>query len=73
MVDAVTAGRFKLPVTPEVDLSKPTVAEKDALILTPLPLVGQLAAALVRITDLETREAISAGGAVLSGEPDAAL
>ena len=39
----------------EIDLSKLTVAEKDALILSLLPLVGQLAAALARIADLERR------------------
>ena len=40
---------------PEVDLSKLTVAEKDALILSLLPLVDQLATALARITELERR------------------
>ncbi len=39
----------------EIDLSKLTDAEKDALILSLLPLVGQLEAALVRITELEKR------------------
>jgi hypothetical protein len=38
-----------------IELSKLTVAEKDDLILTLLPLVGQLAAAQARITDLEAR------------------
>jgi transposase len=42
-------------VTPEIDLSKLTVAEKDDLILTLLPLVGRLEAALARITELEAR------------------
>jgi transposase len=42
-------------VTPEIDLSKLTVAEKDALILTLLPLVGRLEAALARIAELEKR------------------
>ena len=43
------ATRFKLRVAPEIDLSRLTVAQKDALILSLLPLVGQLEAALVRI------------------------
>ncbi|MGH3266150.1 MAG: IS66 family transposase, partial [Trebonia sp.] len=42
-------------MTPEIDLSKLTVAEKDALILSLLPLVGQLEAALARIAELEQR------------------
>jgi transposase len=42
-------------VTPDIDLSKLTVAEKDALILSLLPLVGQLQAALARIAELEAR------------------
>jgi len=42
-------------VTPDIDLSKLTVAEKDALILSLLPLVGQLEAALARIAELENR------------------
>jgi len=42
-------------VTPDIDLSKVTVAEKDALILSLLPLVGQLQAALARIAELEVR------------------
>ena len=45
-------------MTPEIDLSKLTVAEKDALILSLLPLVGQLQAALARITELEARLAL---------------
>jgi transposase len=44
-------------VTPETDLSRLTVAEKDALILSLLPLVGQLEAALARIAALEARNA----------------
>ena len=40
---------------PEIDLSKLTVAEKNALILSLLPLVGQLQAAQARIAELETR------------------
>jgi transposase len=44
-------------VPPEIDLSKLTVAEKDALILSLLPLVGQLQAALARIAELEARNA----------------
>lgn len=42
-------------MTPEIDLSKLTVAEKDALILSLLPLVGQLEAAQARIAELEKR------------------
>ena len=42
-------------MTPEIDLAKLTVAEKDALILSLLPLVGQLEAALARIAELEAR------------------
>ncbi len=42
-------------MTPAFDLSKLTVAEKDALILSLLPLIGQLEAALARIADLEAR------------------
>ena len=49
------AARFKLCVPPEVDLSKLTIAEKDALILSLLPLVEQLATALARIAALEQR------------------
>ena len=44
-------------MTPEIDLSRLTVAEKDALILSLLPLVGQLEAALARIAALEARNA----------------
>lgn len=39
----------------EIELAKLTVAEKDALILSLLPLVGQLEAALARIAELEAR------------------
>ncbi len=42
-------------MTPEIDLSKLTVAEKDALILSLLPFAGQLEAALARIAELEQR------------------
>ena len=42
-------------MTPEIDLSKLDHAEKDALILSLLPLVGQLEAALARIAELEKR------------------
>lgn len=42
-------------MAPEIDLSKLTVAEKDALILSLLPLVSQLQAALARIGELEAR------------------
>jgi transposase len=42
-------------VPPEIDLSNQTVAEKDALILSLLPLAGQLEAALSRIAELEKR------------------
>src|SRR3954471_21441459 len=40
---------------PEIDLSKLTVVEKDALIVSLLPLVGRLEAALARIAELEKR------------------
>ena len=46
MIDATTGGSIQLCVTPEIDLSKLTVAEKDALILSLLPLVGRLGLAL---------------------------
>jgi len=42
----------------EIDLSKLTGAEKDALILSLLPSVGQLQAALARIAELEARLAL---------------
>jgi transposase len=45
-------------MTPEIDLSKLSVAEKDALILSLLALVGQLQAALARIAELEARLAL---------------
>jgi hypothetical protein len=53
-VDAVTGARFKLCVTQGIDLSTLSHAEKDDLILS---LVGQLEAALGRITELEKRRA----------------
>lgn len=40
---------------PDIDLSKLTHGEKDALILSLLPLVGQLEAALARVAELEAR------------------
>ncbi len=49
------ATRFKLCVTHGIDLSKLSHAEKDDLILSLLPLVGQLEAALARIAELEKR------------------
>ena len=45
-------------MTPNIDLSKLTGAEKDALILSLLPLVGQLQVALARIAELESRLAL---------------
>jgi len=42
-------------VTPKIDLARLTVAEKDALILFLLPLVGRLEVALARIAELEAR------------------
>jgi len=42
-------------VTPDIDLSKLSHAEKDALIRSLVPLVGQLQAALARIVELEKR------------------
>ncbi len=42
-------------MTPEIDLSRLTVAERDALILSLLPLVGQLDAATARIAEREAR------------------
>ncbi len=42
-------------MTPDVDLRKLTVAEKDNLILSLLPLIGRLEAALARIAELEQR------------------
>ncbi len=42
-------------MTPDIDLSKLSHAEKDALIRSLLPLVGQLQAALARIAELEKR------------------
>ena len=48
---------FKAVVTPGIDLSALTDAQKDALILELLPLVGQLETALARIAELEARVA----------------
>ena len=42
-------------MTRKIDVTKLKVAEKDALILFLLPLVGQLEAALARIAELEAR------------------
>ena len=42
-------------MTPELDLSTLSHAEKDALILSLLPLVGQLESALARVSELEAR------------------
>ena len=42
-------------MTPDIDLSTLSHAEKDALIRSLLPLVGQLQAALARIAELEAR------------------
>ncbi len=42
-------------MTPDIDLGKLSHAEKDALIRSLLPLIGQLEAALARIAELETR------------------
>ena len=42
-------------MTPELDLSTLSHAEKDALIRSLLPLVGQLQAALARVSELEAR------------------
>ena len=50
--------RFNIGVAPRIDLSKLTHAEKDALILSLLPLVSQLEAALGRIAQLEARLAL---------------
>ena len=47
--------RFKLRVTHGIDLSTLSHAEKDALILSLLPLMGQLEAALARVGELEKR------------------
>jgi len=44
-------------VTPDIDLRTLSHAEKDALIRSLLPLVGQLQAALARIAELEARVA----------------
>ncbi len=42
-------------MSPAIDLAVMTHAEKDALILSLLPLVGQLEAALARVAALEAR------------------
>ena len=42
-------------MTPDIDLSKLSHAEKDALIRSLLPLIGQLQAAVARIAELEAR------------------
>ena len=42
-------------MTPDIDLSMLSHVEKDALIRSLLPLVGQLAAALARIAELKAR------------------
>ena len=52
------ATRFKLCVTHGFDLSRLSDAQKDDLILSLLPLVGQLEAALTRIAELEKRLAV---------------
>ena len=52
------ATRFKLPVTRGIDLSRLSHAEKDELILSLLPLIEQLEAALARIAELEKRLAV---------------
>ena len=52
------AVRSNVEATSEIDLSTLTVAEKDALILSLLRLVGQLEAALARIAELEARLAL---------------
>jgi transposase len=55
LVDAITGDSIQHRGDTQIDLSKLTVAEKDALILSLLPLVGQLEAALTRIAELEAR------------------
>ena len=57
-VDAVTGGSIQALCDARIDLSKLSHAEKDDLILSLLPLVGQLDAALARITELEQRLAV---------------
>lgn len=44
-----------LCMVPGIDLSKLTAAEKDALILSLLPLAGHLVTALARVAELEAR------------------
>jgi transposase len=50
--------RFNVGVTSDIDFSKLTGAEKDRLILSLLPLVSRLDAALARIAELEARLAL---------------
>lgn len=58
VVGLIAVAWFNVGVAPGIDLGKLTSAEKDALILSLLPLVGQLEAALARITELEARLAL---------------
>ena len=55
VVDAITGDSIHRRGDARNNLTKLTVAEKDALILSLLPLVGQLEAALARIAELEAR------------------
>ncbi len=48
-------AQFKLRVTSGIDLSTLSHAEKDALILSLLPLIGQLEAVLARVAELGKR------------------
>ncbi len=50
-----TSDSIQALCAPGIDLAKLSHAEKDELILSLLPLVGRLEAALARITDLEKR------------------
>ena len=70
MLTRSRATQFKLCVTPGIDLSKLTVAEKDDLILTLLPLVGQLEAALARARGTLNARSLTRGegGAALQFE-----
>ena len=47
--------RFKAGVSSAIDLAAKTHADKDALIFSLLPLIGQLEAALTRVAILEAR------------------
>lgn len=47
--------RLNIEMTAEIEPSKLTVAEKHALILSLLPVLGQLQAALAQIAELEAR------------------